>query len=116
MCGRASALHVSPVDRDDAERVGRAGVQAAIAGRHAHMVSLRPLDLRDADPCDLVPFTQVVAAAQRAVPLEWRANSDNSVTSDFVNYVRRIVGPLVDYARPLKDQWSSGAPLQRQSV
>src|SRR5687768_2723568 len=115
LCGRASMLHVSPVDREDAERVGRAGVRAALSGKHGQMVALRPLDAGDADTCDLVPLSKV-ATGDRPVPAQWRDESDVAVTGAFVEYVRRIVGPLVEYAAPLKDLSSSpnASGLQRQ--
>ena len=115
LCGRASSLHVSPVDREDAERVGRAGVRAALAGNRAKMVSLRPLDARDQDTCDLVPLA-TVAGGDRRVPAEWQGDSHTGVTSNFVRYVRPIVGGLVDYPAPLKDPLSPPSSLQRQSA
>ena len=113
LCGRASMLHVSATDRQDAERVGRAGVRAALAGKHAQMVSLRPLDTGDAETCDLVPLSKVTVG-ERTVPAEWLDDSDVAVTRGCVEYVRRIVGPLLEYPSPLKDRSSSAAPLQRQ--
>src|SRR5688500_5795316 len=115
LCGRASSLHVSPVDREDAERVGRAGVRAALAGNRAKMVSLRPLDARDQDTCDLVPLASV-AGGDRRVPAEWQGDPHAGVTTDFVRYVRPIVGGLVDYPAPLKDPLSPPSSLQRQSA
>ena len=103
LCGRASSLHVSPVDRDDSQRVGRAGVRAALAGEHAQMVSLRPLEAPDDKACDLVPLSSV-AGGDRRVPAEWLDDPDTAVTADFLRYVRPIVGSLVDYPVPLKDQ------------
>ena len=115
LCGRASSLHVSPVDREDAERVGRAGVRAALAGNRGKMVSLRPLDARDQDTCDLVPLA-TVAGGDRRVPPEWQDDSSASVTAAFLRYVRPIVGGLVDYPAPLKDPLSPPSSLQRQSA
>jgi 6-phosphofructokinase 1 len=115
LCGRASSLLVSPVDREDAERVGRAGVRAALAGNRAKMVSLRPLDARDQDTCDLVPLSSV-AGGDRRVPAEWQGDSQTGVSADFVRYVRPIVGGLVDYPAPLKDPLSPPSSLQRQSA
>lgn len=114
LCGRASALHVSPLDREDAERVGREGVRAALAGRGAQMVSLRALGARGAENCDLVPLAQV-GGTDRPVPANWQDDSDTAVTASFIEYVRPIVGELVNYAIPLKDQLLTQS-LQRQSV
>jgi 6-phosphofructokinase 1 len=116
LCGRASVLHVSPQDRDDAERVGRAAVRAAMAGESDVMVSLRPLDARDHETCDLVPLAKV-ANGDRRIPPEWLGDSAHAAVSpQFLRYVRPIVGGLVDYATPLMDQWPSPASLQKESV
>ena len=116
MCGRASSLHVSRVDRDDAERVGRAAVRAARAGERAKMVSLRPLDARAPDTCDFVALSKV-AGGERRVPAEWLGDSaDAAVAPAFLRYVRPIVGGLVEYAPPLKDQLAQKPSMQRQSV
>jgi 6-phosphofructokinase 1 len=100
LCGRASMLHVSAQDRHDAEIVGRAGVRAAIERRHGQMVSLRPLGAAEA--FEFVPLAQA-AGGERAVPAAWLADSDLAVAPPFVDYVRPIVGGLIEYARPLKD-------------
>ena len=95
--------------------MGRAGVRAALAGNRAKMVSLRPLDARDEDTCDLVALA-TVAGGDRRVPAEWQGDSHTGVTTDFVRYVRPIVGGLVDYPAPLKDPLSPPSSLQRQSA
>ena len=116
LCGRASSLLVSPVDRDDAERVGRAGVRAALAGKQAQMVSLRPLDARDQETCDLVPLAGV-AGGDRRVPTEWQVDdAATGVSAAFLRYVRPIVGGLVDYPAPLKDLVPPAPSLQRQTA
>jgi 6-phosphofructokinase 1 len=101
LCARASMLHVSAQDRRDAEIVGRAGVRAAAEGRHAHMVSLRPLG--EAEATEIIPLGRV-AGGERVVPAEWLDDSDTAVAPAFVEYVRPLVGPLVDYPLPLKDR------------
>ena len=113
LCGRASMHHVSPVDRDDAERVGRAAVRAALAGERAQMVALRPLGA-DGDACALVPLAHVVG--ERTLPREWLADPETGVAPAFVEYARPIVGALIDYPVPLKDQLATSKPLQRQPV
>jgi len=102
LCGRASMLHISKQDLADAELVGRAGVRAAIDGRDAHMVALRPLDAGN-EPCELVPLS-AVAGGDRYIPHEWIDDSDTAVREPLERYLRRIVGDLVDYAIPLRDQ------------
>jgi 6-phosphofructokinase 1 len=103
LCGRSSALHVSPADRADAEIVGRHGVRAAIERHTAQMVALLPMGEQDNAPrCELVPLSQV--RGERPFPTEWMSTDNTSVAPAFIQYARRIVGPLVDYPVPLKDQ------------
>jgi 6-phosphofructokinase 1 len=101
LCARASMLHVSEQDRRDAETVGRAGVRAAIERRHAHMVALRPLG--DPEATEIIPLARA-AGGGRLVPAAWLDDSDTAVAQPFIDYVRPLIGPLVDYAVPLKDQ------------
>jgi 6-phosphofructokinase len=100
--GRSSALHLSKQDFRDAENVGRAGVRAAIERRSGCMVSLRPLSESHESPTQLVPLAE--CADERLVPAHWLTNTDLAVSEDFINYVRPLVGELVDYAVPLKDR------------
>jgi 6-phosphofructokinase 1 len=109
ICGRNSILHVSPQDRADAELVGRAAVRAAVQGHLAHFVSLRPID---AEPAyDIIPLSQTTG--ERPFPADWTAPSPQSpVTDNFLNYVRPLIGDLVDYAVPLKDQFAIASLLK----
>jgi 6-phosphofructokinase 1 len=106
LCGRCSPLHVSPVDRADAERVGRSAVQAAIERRTAHMVALSPLDdSTDEEPrCELVPVSQT--GGERRFPAGWITDDEHNIpiAPAFVRYARRIVGELVDYPVPLNEK------------
>lgn len=100
---RASALHVSMVDRADAEAVGRAAVRAAVERQTGMMASLLPLaDSDDRPRCELVPLERV--QGERAFPAEWIEPGNTSLAPAFVRYARRLVGDLVPYAVPLKDQ------------
>lgn len=101
LCARASMLHVAQQDRLDAELVGRAGVRAAVERRHGHMVALRPLDARDAT--EIIPLVRA-AGGERLVPDEWLDRSDTAVAPPFLQYVRPLVGELIDYPVPLKDR------------
>jgi hypothetical protein len=38
------------------------------------------------------------------VPQQWLNNSPTSVAQPFIDYIRPIVGELIDYPIPLKDQ------------
>jgi 6-phosphofructokinase len=100
LCGRTSILHVSPLDREDAVCVGRAAVDAALAGHSGTMVSLLPLDAdAPSSVTALVPLTDV-ANAERPVPADWIAESGTGVTRAFCDYVRPLIGPpLQEYVR-----------------
>jgi hypothetical protein len=100
LCARASMLHVSEQDRRDAEIVGRAGVRAALEQRHGHMVALRPIG--DAQATEIIPLSRA-AGGERVVPAAWLTDADTAVAQPFLDYVRPLVGPLIDYAVPLKD-------------
>jgi ATP-dependent phosphofructokinase / diphosphate-dependent phosphofructokinase len=109
LCARASMLHVSEQDRHDAELVGRAGVRAAIERRHAHMIALRPLG-DTATPHETISLSRA-AGGERPIPASWLDHaSDAAVTPAFIDYVRPIVGPLVDYDVPLKDRLPRATP------
>ena len=104
LIGRCSPHHVSPVDRADAELVGRQAVRAAIERRSGVMVSLAALsDDNVHGRCELVELS--AAHGERCLPADWIVESENiPVAPAFVRYVRRIVGELVDYPLPLGGQ------------
>jgi ATP-dependent phosphofructokinase / diphosphate-dependent phosphofructokinase len=104
LCGRSSALHVSAVDRADAELVGRWAVRAAIERQTAHMVALSPLaESSDETRCELVPLP--LSAGERRFPEEWITDDGNiPVAPACVQYARRIVGELIDYPLPLNEK------------
>jgi 6-phosphofructokinase 1 len=100
LCGRSSLRHVAEQDLIDADAVGRAGVRAAIAGEHGTMVALRPLD-GGGNATELLPLAH--NSGERAIPADWLEAGDTAVGKPFIHYVRRLVGPLIDYAIPLRD-------------
>lgn len=97
---RVSMLAASPVDQEEAYRVGRDAVRHAVEGRDGHMVTL----LRESsDPyrctTGLAPLEQV-ANAERKVPDEFIAPEGNDVTEAFLDYARPLIGPpLQPYVR-----------------
>jgi 6-phosphofructokinase 1 len=116
LCGRASALHVSPVDREDAVEVGLAAVRGALAGQTGAMVSLRPLDDGDHAKCDSVPLARV-AGGDRRLPMPWQTEkAETAIKPEFLRYVRHIVGGLLEYPRSLKDLLAKKPAVQRQPV
>lgn len=97
---RVSAVLASPVDVEEAWRVGQAAVQQAVAGETGKMVAL----VRDrSEPyrsrTELVPLEQV-ANKVRPVPDEFIAPAGNDVTTAYLDYIRPLIGgPLPAYAR-----------------
>ncbi|MDQ7844475.1 MAG: 6-phosphofructokinase [Armatimonadota bacterium] len=97
---RVSAVLASPVDVEEAWRVGQAAVEQAVAGQTDQMVVLR----RERDEpyrsgIGLVPL-ETVANRVRPVPDEFIAPAGNDVTEAYLRYIRPLIGgPLPAYAR-----------------
>lgn len=97
---RMSSVCVSSVDRDEAYRVGRAAVRAAIAGITEKMVTL----VRTPGPayaCEtgLVDL-DLVANAQRLLPVEYLNAAGTGVTQAFREYALPLIGePLPRHVR-----------------
>jgi 6-phosphofructokinase len=109
LLGRASMALVSVQDQQDAELVGRAGVRALLAGKTDKMVALRPLDDPGQLGYDLVPLS-TVAGIERAIPAEWLTDGPLAVTDGFVEYLRPLVGELLQYSpAPLSGLQTMGA-------
>ena len=104
LCGRASMLHVSRQDLHDAEWVGRAGVRAALEDRKGSMIALRPLS--SDRPTEAIPLSSA-AGGERAMPEEFLDGSAHAVSQKFLDYIRPLVGDLMDYAVPLTTQRQS---------
>jgi len=99
---RHSMAYASPVDLDEAYRVGEKAVELAAAGEGGYMSTI----LRNPGPVysvryDKVPL-EVVANSERTFPADWIAESGSDVTDDFVRYARPLVGddmvslPMID--------------------
>ncbi len=97
---RVSGVLTSPVDVDEAYRVGQTAVREAAAGKSGVMVSI----IREPGPqyrstLGLVPLERV-ANAVRKVPDEFIAPAGNDVTAAYLSYIRPLIGPpLPEYAR-----------------
>ena len=97
---RVSSVLASPVDMDEASRVGQTAVREAVAGKTGFMVSI----IREPGPqyrstLGLVPLERV-ANAVRQVPDEFIAPAGNDVTAAYLSYIRPLIGPpLPEYAR-----------------
>ncbi|HEY7835777.1 MAG TPA: diphosphate--fructose-6-phosphate 1-phosphotransferase [Ktedonobacterales bacterium] len=97
---RMSSACVSAVDRDEAERAGRAAVAAALTGESDQMVTL----VRAPGPgyaCDtgLVPLARV-ANEQRLLPDDYLDAAGTGVTQAFRDYALPLLGaPLPEHGR-----------------
>ena len=102
LLGRASMLHVSQRDLEDADLVGRAGVQGLLSGRNGEMVSLLPLDKDQDAQYEFVRFEDV-AGIERAIPSAWLGSGADAIParSGFFDYVRPLMGELKRYHPPL---------------
>jgi 6-phosphofructokinase len=90
----------SPVDLEGAYQVGRAAVQAAVAGRSGNMISLVRLSSSPYQfTTGMVPLSEV-ANKERPLPAEYIDGQTGEITSAFVDYARPLIGePLPRYAR-----------------
>jgi 6-phosphofructokinase len=97
---RSSSLCASPVDRAEAEAVGEAAVQAAVAGHTDTMVTIQRLtDWPYRSFTALAPLAEI-ANAERHMPDEYLDAAGSFVTSAFLAYVRPLIGVrLPVYAR-----------------
>jgi 6-phosphofructokinase len=95
LIGRSCMAHVSAQDRIDAKLVGREGVRALLSGATDQMVSLQPLTCSD-ETFQLSPLREA-AGATRRLPAQWLTKDSSTVTSDFAEYVRPIIGELAFY-------------------
>ncbi len=100
LLGRASMAHVSTQDQQDAELVGRAGVQALLAGETDKMVALRSLEEPGETRCELVPLS-AATGMDRAIPSAWLTDGPLAVTDAFRKYLRPFVGELYQYSPAL---------------
>ena len=99
---RHSIAYASPVDLDEAYRLGQKAVELAAAGESGQMATI----LREPGPNYSVRYEQVplteVANSERTFPAKWIAPNGCDVTDDFVRYAKPLVGsemvslPMID--------------------
>lgn len=102
LLGRASGLHVAPQDRIDAELVGREAYRALMDGEDEKMVALTPLRQGEEAGFVLVPFEKVTGP-ERTIPREWTANGPLPINERFTEYLRPLVGELLEYEHVFND-------------
>ena len=100
LLGRASIALASEQDRRDAALVGRAGVQALVAGSRDMMVSLEPLGCGSELGYRLVPLAHV-AGHVRKIPAEWLQPGALPVNQAFRDYLEPQVGTLDEHLTEL---------------
>jgi len=91
---------ISSVDREEAYRVGREAVRAAVSGESDKMVTLirRPGPVYAVDT-GLAPLEKI-ANNEHKMPAEFINEKGNGVTPAFIEYARPLIGgPLIPYAR-----------------
>lgn len=94
LLGRSSPFFVSPIDRDEAVRSGRAAVQAALAGENGKMVSLVRRPGAEYE-CEMaLADVHVAACTERLLPAVWIGEAGNDVTRGFLEWVRPLVGEI----------------------
>ena len=108
LIGRASMLHVSAQDLIDAEFIGSTAFRAVLAGRHDEMVALTPLTHDGKPGCEFVPLSSVTRS-DRAVPQDWLCRADIPVNRRFIDYVRPLIGDLLEYDTVVSNLESHGS-------
>jgi ATP-dependent phosphofructokinase / diphosphate-dependent phosphofructokinase len=89
---RAAMIYASPVDLDEAYKVGQNAVVIAVEHGSGYMSTIlrRPGLIYNVD-YDKVPLEQV-ANSERKFPTQWIAPSRVDVTDDFVRYASPLIG------------------------
>ncbi len=92
LCGRASMLLQSEVDRQEAILVGREAVRAALAGQTGVMVGIKRKAGETYEvETPLIPIEEVMLN-ERVMPEEYINERGNDITGSFVDWCR----PLID--------------------
>ena len=88
-----SAAHIaSLVDVEEAEAVGKAAVEAAVAGATGQMVALERDDSTGLYSCKPTLLSlNSVANYEKKVPVNWITKDGNYVTNEFINYVLPLI-------------------------
>lgn len=100
LCGRASALQASDVDREEAEAVARFAASEAVAGRSGFMAAIaREPSHAYSVHYEAVPLSWV-ANVERKLPLEYVTSEQNDIAASYRDYLEPLLGgPLRRYAR-----------------
>ena len=98
LLGRCSIALQSPVDREEAERIGRYAVKCAVEGKTGYMVSINRISNNPYQSVlSLVPLAKV-ANVEKKFPDEWINASGNGIEKAFTEYCMPLLGePLPRY-------------------
>ena len=92
LLGRASIAWQSDTDREEAERCGRAAVQAAVSGETGKMVALRRLPGAEYKTETFLADIQDVMMTERKMPDAFINAEGNNVTEAYKDWVRPLLG------------------------
>ena len=92
LLGRASIAWQSDTDREEAERCGRAAVQAAVSGETGKMVALRRLPGADYKIETFLADIQDVMMTESKMPDAFINAEGNNVTDAYKDWVRPLLG------------------------
>ena len=92
LLGRASIAWQSDTDREEAERCGRAAVQAAVSGETGKMVALRRLPGADYKTETFLADIQDVMMTESKMPDAFINAEGNNVTEAYKDWVRPLLG------------------------
>lgn len=111
LCGRASMLLQSGVDREEAILAGREAVKAAVSGETGVMVGIRRKEGEEyAVEMPLIPIEEVMLH-ERVMPEEYINERGNDITGGFVQWCR----PLIDGDLPEMVSFKDDAELELKS-
>lgn len=92
---RCSAHDAVETDRDEAERLGRAAVEAALEGHTRQMVALKRISSRPyRTVLERLPL-EAIASGDQSLSLEYI--TEHAVQAEFLDYLLPIIGPLPEY-------------------
>ncbi len=98
---RSFPFVVSEVDAEEAELVGRMGVQYAFSEEKSASIALIRKD-SDRYECETVGASlELVGSGKRTMPKEFISSEGTDITQEFVDYATPIVGPMPIRARLL---------------
>lgn len=92
LLGRASIAWQSDTDREEAERCGRAAVQAAVSGETGKMVALRRLPGAEYKTETFLADIQDVMMTESKMPDAFINAEGNNVTDAYKDWVRPLLG------------------------